>query len=80
MSKQPWDVIQARITRLQDQVRALPSIREATVIDDDPLTIRFDTDTTGTVPYATTIPSLTTEDRVLAVRLRHYIWVIGKRL
>ena len=76
----PWTVLQKQITRLSDRINALPSIREATVTTASPLRVTFDTDTASTLVYATTTSGLVAGDRVLTVRLRRYVWVIGKRI
>ena len=75
----PWTILQGAISRLADRVDAFPSIREATVITGSPLTILFDTDVNPTVPYASLVTGLTTGSRVLTLKLRHYVWVLGMR-
>lgn len=80
MTRSPVDVALAAVQKLADRVDALPSIREATVAATSPLAVRFDTDTASTVVYATTTAGLAVNDRVLTIRLRRYIWVIGKRI
>ena len=77
---EPWEKRQAQFTRLMDRINALPSIREATVTTASPLRVTFDTDTASTLVYATTTPGLVAGDRVLTVRLRRYVWVLGKRI
>ena len=78
--RDPWTILRRDITRLSDRVNALPSIREATVTTASPLRVTFDTDTASTIVYATTIAGLAAGDRVLTVRLRRYVWIIGKRI
>lgn len=71
----PWDSIAAGLTRLTDRVDALPSVREATVTGFDPVMVQFDTDS---VPVkATGGLSVPNGTRVLTLKLRHYIWIIG---
>jgi len=79
MNESPWSVVQASITRLNDKVSALPSVREATVAAAVPLSVMFDTDTVPTLVYGTLVAGLQPGNRVLTIRLRHYIWVVGLR-
>lgn len=71
--------LQVSIQKLKDQVDALPSIREATISAVSPLTVRYDTDTTGTVVHGTLVGSLGIGNRVLTLRLARYVWVLGRR-
>lgn len=80
MNPSPWVLVMGKLQKLKDQVDGLPSIREATVAGGSPLTVRFDTDTAAMAVYATTTAGLAPGDRVLTIRLRRYIWVIGKRI
>lgn len=75
----PWEIVQASITRLTDRVDALPSVREATVSAASPLAVLFDTDTDDTLAYGTLVPGLAPGDRVLTLKLRHYVWVLGRK-
>lgn len=77
--KEPWVVVAGMVRRLKDQVDALPSIREASVTATVPLTVRYDTDTVGTVVYGALSGSLAVGDRVLTVRISRYVWVLGRR-
>lgn len=75
----PWDWNAKQITRLSDRIDVLPSVREASVTGLSPLTVTFDTDTTGTVVFGTLAAGLREGDRVLTVRLARYVWVLGAR-
>lgn len=79
MNETPWSVVQASITRLSDRMNALPTIREATVAAAEPLAVLFDTDTEPVFVYGTLVSGLAAGNRVLTVKLRHYIWVVGLR-
>lgn len=73
----PWAALAAGITRLSDRIDALPSIREATVSSMSPLAVRFDTDTIDTLVQGSIASSVALGDRVLTLKLRHYIWILG---
>lgn len=77
MANTPWDILAAGLTRLSDRVDALPTVREATVASSEPLAIRFDTDTTDVTPAGSLVPAPAVGARILTLKLRHYIWVLG---
>lgn len=79
MTDTPWSTLAAAITRLNDRIDALPSIREATVTAASPLAVTFDTDTTATLAHGTLAAGLVAGDRVLTLKLRHYVWALGKK-
>lgn len=75
--RDPWTVLQERITRLSDRIDAVPSIREASVTGVAPLTVQFDTDDTGIETYGSLARTFVVGDRVLTLRLARYVWVLG---
>ena len=75
----PWEILSGAITRLGDRVDALPTFREATVSQVTPLAVRFDTDTLSTVCQGTLAGGLVLDERVLTMKLRHYVWVVGRK-
>lgn len=75
----PWATLAAAITRLNDRIDALPSVREATVTAVNPPAVRFDTDTADTVIYGTLESTLAVGYRVLTLKLRHYVWILGRK-
>lgn len=77
MSDTPWSVLAAAVTRLGDRIDALPSIREATISTVSPLAVRFDTDTIDTLVQGSLASSVAVGYRVLTLKLRHYIWILG---
>ena len=79
MTDTPWSILNARITRVIDRLDALPTFREATVAATSPLAVRFDTDTSDTLVFATLVSGLAAGDRVLTLRFGRLPWVIGRR-
>lgn len=79
MSDTPWGVLAAGLTRLNDRIDALPTIREASVAAVNPLAVQFDTDTAPTLVQGSLASSVSVGTRVLALKLRHYIWVLGAK-
>lgn len=75
----PWSTLAAGLTRLNDRIDALPSVREATITAISPLAVRFDTDTEDTVVYGTLESTLAVGYRVLTIKLRHYVWILGRK-
>lgn len=73
----PWSTLAARITRLGDRIDALPAVREATVTALKPMAVRFDTDQVDTLVYGSLAPRVAVGHRVLTLKLRHYIWILG---
>lgn len=78
-ARTPWEVLAASLTRLSDRVDAKPEVREATVATNSTdLTVLFDTDTVPTrVTGSLASGLLNAGDRVMTLKLRHYIWIIG---
>ena len=79
MADTPWGTLAAAITRLTDRVDAMPTVREASVMASNPLAIRFDTDTTDIIPEGSLISSPAVGTRVLTLKLRHFVWVLGAK-
>lgn len=79
MTDTPWSTLAAAITRLNDRIDAMPSVREATVASDDPVAVMFDTDTAQTLVQGSLVGGLAVGARVLTLRLRHYVWVLGAK-
>ena len=79
MAETPWATLAAAITRLNDRIDALPTVREATVASDDPVAVMFDTDTAQTLAQGSLVGGLTVGARVLTLRLRHYVWILGAK-
>lgn len=77
MAGTPWDILAAGLTRLSDRVDAMPTVREASVTASDPLAIRFDTDTADITPAGSLVSAPAVGARVLTLKLRHYVWVLG---
>ena len=77
MSNTPGSILAAAITRLNDRIDALPTLREATVSLASPLSVRFDTDTSNTQVKGTLVPSPAVGARVLTIKLKHYVWILG---
>lgn len=75
----PWDVLASKITRLGDRIDAQPVVREATVYVANPLAVRFDTDTANTTVQGSLAGGLGVGERVLTIKLRHYVWVLGRK-
>ena len=75
----PWSTLAAGLTRLSDRIDALPTVREATVASDDPVAVMFDTDTAQTLAQGSLVGGLTVGARVLTLRLRHYVWILGAK-
>lgn len=75
----PWAPLQRSVAEIKDRLSVLPSIREAFVSSIDPLAVRFDTDSSPTKVYATLSHLLEVGDRVLTIKLRHYVWVLGTK-
>lgn len=75
----PWDTVMGAVTRLADRVDGLPTVREARVMTLSPLAVRFDTDDVNTLAHGTLEGSVGVGDRVLTLKLRHYVWVLGRR-
>lgn len=75
----PWETLSVQLRRLTDRVDALPQIREATVSVASPISVRFDTDTADTTVYGSLVAGLIPGDRVLTIKLRHYVWVVGMK-
>lgn len=75
----PWATLAAAITRLTDRVDMLPTVREATIADDSPLSVLFDTDTVPVNVYGSLAGGLKAGDRVLTLKLRHYVWILGAK-
>lgn len=75
----PWDVLSSAITRLGDRIDAQPVVREATVYVANPLAVRFDTDTVNTTVQGSLAGGLGVGERVLTLKLRHYVWVLGRK-
>lgn len=73
----PWEALAGAITRLNDRFDGLPSFREATVSSLSPLSVQFDTDTDGTIVQGTLASGVATGYRVMTMKLRHYVWIIG---
>lgn len=72
----PWDALAGAVSKLGDKLDGVASIREATVTSLNPVTVQFDTDTTS-VSVTGALQNLTVGKRVLTVRLKHYVWVLG---
>ena len=79
MSDTPGAILAAAITRLNDRIDALPTIREASVAAVNPLAVQFDTDTSPTLAHGSLASSVSVGTRVLTLKLRHYIWVLGAK-
>ncbi len=77
MARSPWETLAAAVTRLSDRMDALPTVREATVAAASPLAVKFDTDTTSTLVHGTLVASPPVGSRVLTLKLRHYVWILG---
>ena len=77
MNNNPWDVLAASITRLKDKVDAYPSVREATMHGVAPLSVMFDTDTQPTSVHGSLASNPVVGDRVLTLKLSHYVWILG---
>lgn len=75
----PWEMVTAEIRKLADRLDGQPTFREATVAQLAPLEVLFDTDTEPTTVARTLAPTLKLGDRVLTMRIRHYLWVIGRK-
>lgn len=73
----PWSILASRLTRLADRVDALPTVREATVAALSPLAVRFDTDQADTLVQGSLVAGPAVGQRVLTLKLRHYVWVLG---
>ncbi len=73
----PWESLSRQLTRLSDSVDMLPSFREAVVSSVSPLAVTFDTDTVPTLVQNTLVGGVTLSSRVLTLRIRHYLWIVG---
>lgn len=73
----PWSTLAAGLTRLSDRLDALPTIREATIVSLVPLAVQFDTDTSNTIVQGSLVSGVTPGYRVLTLKLRHYVWILG---
>ena len=73
----PWSTLAAGLTRLSDRLDALPTIREATIVSLVPLAVQFDTDTSNTIVQGSLASGVTPGYRVLTLKLRHYVWILG---
>lgn len=79
MSNSPYDVLNRAMSKLADKVAQMIEVREATVKSSSPLTILFDTDSEPTPAYSSLVHGLQPGDRVLTLKLRLYVWVLGKK-
>lgn len=75
--KTPWEALAAALTRLTDRVDALPSFREATLTSFSPPMVQFDTDDAPVAAMGSF--SAPVGSRVLTLKLRHYVWILGSR-
>lgn len=75
----PWDEFLSELRSIRERMDGFPSIREATVTSVAPLTVQFDTDTTGTVVHGSLSAGLVVGYRVLTLRLARYVWVLGAK-
>lgn len=75
----PWSILSAAITRMGDRIDALPTVREASVAATSPLSVRFDTDVVDTLVSGSLSHRLSPGQRVLTLKLRHYVWVLGTK-
>lgn len=73
----PWEVLSVAVTRLSDRVNDLPRFREATVVTSSPLMVLFDTDSSPTAISRSLVAYTAAGNRVLTLRIKHYLWVIG---
>lgn len=77
MTTTPWEALAAAITRLNDKFGQVPEVREATVMAVGPATVLFDTDTEPTLVHRSLEDTLIIGSRVLTMKLRHYVWILG---
>lgn len=77
MNDTPWSLLSAKITKLSDRIDRGVSVREATVSLTSPLSVQFDTDSNNIRVHGTLQSSLRAGDRVLTLKLSHYVWILG---
>lgn len=75
MATTPWATLTDSIKKLSDRLDAIPVFREATA--QSATAVRFDTDTVDTTVQGSLVRGILSGDRVLTVKIRHYVWVIG---
>lgn len=73
----PWDAVMKQVTRLADRLDASPEFREATLTSKSSPAVRFDTDIFPTLVKGILSPTVQVNQRVLTMKIRHYVWVLG---